>query len=158
ADRGAGDGEPLRALRAEQVAELGERGPVALDEAAVPPARAGAAERRLDDRHPGARISLEDREGGPQARVAAADDRDVGRRIARERRRVYRAALGRECLLEPPWSRSAGRNRRLHRASLRPRQQPRAERNERERRVDGADRDEERGGERAAVVEAEERA
>src|SRR5581483_12423639 len=110
----AGRREPFRALATEQRLELGKRGPVALDEAAVAAARPGAAERGLEHDDVRRRRTFEHAERRPQAGVAAADDRDVGPRVAVQHRRVDAAAFGRERLLEPPRRRGPGRDRRFH--------------------------------------------
>src|SRR5581483_6959821 len=96
ARRGARDRE--RALVAEPSAQPAERRPERLEEAAVAPARAEAAELRLDEGHLERRAPLLQRQRRPQARVAAADDRHVG--VDRPGERLPRW-VGRR-LLEPP--------------------------------------------------------
>jgi hypothetical protein len=72
-------------------------------EAAVPAARPPAAFVRLEHDDAQVRIALLQRERRPEARVAAADDRDVGIGIALQRRCRFRlTAFGGERLLEPP--------------------------------------------------------
>jgi hypothetical protein len=85
-------------LAAELVAQARQVAPVAVDEAAVAPARAAAAVLRFeqDDVEPG--LALFQRQRGPEARVAAADDDDIGLGVPLERRR----RLIRAGLLEPP--------------------------------------------------------
>ena len=97
-------------LVAEQRQERRERCPVPVQEAAVASARPVAADLGLEERHPQAGGALAQRERGPEARVPAADDRDVRRRVPRERRPRFRIPLGGERLLQPP-----RRQRRLDR-------------------------------------------
>ena len=87
--------ECQRSLVAERRAGLGEACPVAMDEAAVPPARAGAAAVRLDDDDPRRRILLPQRKRGPEPRVSAADDAHVRdeRQTSERRRGVVQAGL-----------------------------------------------------------------
>jgi len=71
-------------------------------EAAVAPARAPPAVVGLedDDVEPG--LAFLQGERGPETRVAAADDRDVGLGVTFERRRRIAAEARGERLLEPP--------------------------------------------------------
>jgi hypothetical protein len=76
--------------------------PVAVQEAAVPPARPAAALLGLEHEDVERRIALLQRERSPEARVAAADNRDVCAGVTLERRRRLRAEAGGERLVEPP--------------------------------------------------------
>jgi hypothetical protein len=76
--------------------------PVAVAEAAVAPARAAAALVRLEDDNVEVGVALPQRKRGPEAGVAAPDDRDVGVGVTFERRRGIAAEAGSERLLEPP--------------------------------------------------------
>jgi hypothetical protein len=76
--------------------------PVAVTEAAVAPARAAAALVGLQDDDVEPRLAFLQRERGPETRVAAADDRDVGLGLTLERRRRLPAEARGECLFEPP--------------------------------------------------------
>jgi hypothetical protein len=76
--------------------------PVTVAEAAVAPARAAAALVGLEDDDVEAGLALLQRERGPEARVAAADDRDVGLGITFEWRRRLAAEARGECFFEPP--------------------------------------------------------
>ena len=67
--------------------------------AAVPAARPVADVRRLEHDHAQRRVAPPERQRGPEPGVAAADDRDVGLGVARERRRLR---IGRS-LVQPPW-------------------------------------------------------
>src|SRR2546430_17501867 len=67
---------------------------------AVAPAGAAAADVTLDEDDVERRLELLQPERGPQARVAAADDADVGALVARQRRRVLLTGLG-ERLVQP---------------------------------------------------------
>jgi len=71
-------------------------------EAAVAPARSPPAVVGLedDDVEPG--LAFLQGERGPETRVAAADDRDVGLGVTFERRRRIAAEARGERLLEPP--------------------------------------------------------
>jgi hypothetical protein len=69
-----------------------------VDEPAVAAARAEAALLRLEQDDVEIRIALLQGKRRPEARVAAADDRDVGLGVPLQRRR----ALNRAGLLEPP--------------------------------------------------------
>ena len=68
--------------------------------AAVPPRRAAAADVLLDHDDVRARLELLDSKRGPEARVAAADDADVGPRGLEELLRLD-AVLDVQGLLEP---------------------------------------------------------
>ena len=72
-----------------------------MQEAAVAAARPGAAAFRLEQDDVRRRVSLLDRERGPQAGEAAADDADVGVDGALERVGHVVAERGRR-LLQPP--------------------------------------------------------
>ena len=76
--------------------------PIAVQEAAVPPARAAAALVGLEYDDVERRVALHQRERGPEARVATADNRDVGLSVALERRGRLRAEPGGERFLQPP--------------------------------------------------------
>ena len=78
--------------------------------AAVLAACAGSADLRVDDSHGKIRPPRGQRERGPKACIAAADNCDVDRPLTRERRRGRRIAFVAERLVEPP--RSFGRLRR----------------------------------------------
>ena len=95
----AGDRE--RAGLPEHPAGAPDAGPVAVQEAAVAAARPGAAAFRLEQDDVRRRVSLLDRERGPQAGEAAADDADVGVDGALERVGHVVAERGRR-LLQPP--------------------------------------------------------
>ena len=95
-------------LGAEHVAKAGEARPVAVEEAAVPPARPDPATRRLEHDHVERRVTPLQLDRGPETREAAADDRDVGGRVAVERGLL---GIGRR-LLEPPGVGEPGRYRR----------------------------------------------
>jgi hypothetical protein len=71
-------------------------------EAAVAPARAAAALVGLehDDVEPG--LAFLQRERGPESRVAATDDRDVGLGVTFERWRRLAAEASGQRLFEPP--------------------------------------------------------
>ena len=71
-----------RILLAEHGQDGRERRPVAVAEAAVPPARPGAADLGLDERDTQIRVAFAQGQRRPQAGVAAADDGDVGGRVA----------------------------------------------------------------------------
>ncbi len=58
-----------------------------MEEPAVPPARARAADAGLEQHDPQVGRALRERERGPEPGVAAADDHDVGVSGAGERRR-----------------------------------------------------------------------
>ena len=107
ADRGhalvADAADAKRHLVAVRLREVRQVVPEAADEPAVAPARPTAADVLLEDHDVGAGVQLLQVEGGPQARVAAAQDHDVGRRVAVERRRRLTLELGaRQRLAEPP--------------------------------------------------------
>jgi len=87
-----------RALVTEFVAQARQVAPVAVDEAAVAAARAEPALLGLEKDDVEARLALLQRERGPEAGVAAADDRDVGLGVTVERRR----GLDRIGRVEPP--------------------------------------------------------
>src|SRR5437868_2943415 len=95
----AGDRE--RAGLPEHLAGAPDAGPVGVQEAAVAAARPGAAAFRLEQDDVRRRVSLLDRERGPQAGEAAADDADVGVDGAFERVGHVVAERGRR-LLQPP--------------------------------------------------------
>jgi hypothetical protein len=97
-DRLGGPGDLERALVAELVAQAREVAPVAVDEAAVAAARAEPALLSLEEDDVEARLALLQRKRGPEAGVAAADDRDVGLGVTGERRRRL-DGIGR---IEPP--------------------------------------------------------
>jgi len=87
-----------RALVAELLLQARQVAPVAVDEAAVAAARAEPALVRLEKDDVETRVALLQREGRPEAGVAAPDDRDVGLGVTLERRRgLYGIRL-----LEPP--------------------------------------------------------
>ena len=94
--------EPHRVVVAEHGARRRERRPVAVEKTTVSPARPCAADVRLEQRDAQVGIALVQRERRPEAGVATADDRDVGRRFSGERGSRLGAVLGRERLLEPP--------------------------------------------------------
>src|SRR6185312_1332849 len=83
---------------AEERAQRRQVRPVAVAEAAVPAARPEAAEPGLEDGHAQLWIALAEREGGPEARVAAPDDRHVHLERAGERRRAVAVVR----IAEPP--------------------------------------------------------
>src|SRR6185503_18567212 len=87
---------------AEALAHAGQVRPVAVAEPAVAPARPAAALVGLEHDHVERRLALLQRERGPEAGVAAADNRDVGVGVTRERRRRLAAEAGLERLLDPP--------------------------------------------------------
>ena len=73
---------PLAVLLGHQRPAQPQRG----EEAAVAPARPGAALRRLEDHHARVRLALEHLPRRPHAGVAAADDHDVGVELLGQRR------------------------------------------------------------------------
>ena len=75
-------------------ASRGEVRPVAVQEAAVPPARPPADDLLLEHGDAQRRIALPERERRPEARVAAADDRDVDLGSPESGRRIVVADLG----------------------------------------------------------------
>ena len=75
-----------------------QRAPVGLEKAAVPPARPVADVLGLEHDDPERGVAPPQRQRGPEPRVAAADDGDVGLGVARERRRL---GIGRR-LVQPP--------------------------------------------------------
>jgi hypothetical protein len=98
--RGACDGDG--ALVAEALDQPREMAPVAVAKAAVAPAWPAAALVGLeeDDVEPG--LAFLQRERGPETRVPAADDRDVGLDVTFERRRRLAAEARAKRFLEPP--------------------------------------------------------
>ena len=82
-------------------------------EAAVAAARAAAADVALDEHDVERRVVLLEPQRGPQARVAAADDADVGLLVALEARRVLLGAA--ERLLQPQASHAEDDSRRADR-------------------------------------------
>ena len=94
-----GHGEP--GLLSEHRARASDARPVAVQEAAVPPARAYAAAIRLENDDVRRRVAFLHRERRPQAGEPAADDAHVGVDLAHERFRdlVVECSCG---LLEPP--------------------------------------------------------
>src|SRR5438270_813484 len=94
-----GHGEP--GLLSEHGARASDARPVAVEEAAVPPARAYAAAIRLENDDVRRRVAFLHRERRPQAGEPAADDAHVGVDLAHERFRdlVVECSCG---LLEPP--------------------------------------------------------
>ena len=91
-------GEAHRFLAAADLLQGLELRPPAQHEAAVAPARAGAADVLLDQHHVRGGLQLLEPQRGPEAGEAAADDADIGCRVAFQRRR--RGAVV-ECLAEP---------------------------------------------------------
>ena len=87
-----------RVRRAAQADERRELRPPGEDEAAVSPRGAAAADVLLEHDDVARGLEPLDPEGRPEPDVAAAQDRDVGARVALERRRVRRVARD---LLEP---------------------------------------------------------
>src|SRR5207249_1316973 len=85
-DLARGAAQAQRSVVSEQLAQARERRPVAVEEAAVPPARPAAADALLEHRDAQGRVALEQGESGPEPGVAAADDRDVDVDVASERR------------------------------------------------------------------------
>jgi hypothetical protein len=73
-----------------------------VNEAAVPPTRAAAALLRLEQDDVEPRLAVPQCKRRPEARVAAADDRDVCLRVTLERRRGLAAEASGERFLEPP--------------------------------------------------------
>jgi hypothetical protein len=71
-------------------------------EPSVAPARAAAALVGLEDYDVEPGLAFLQRERGPEPRVAAADDRDVGLGVTLERRRGLAVEACGERLLEPP--------------------------------------------------------
>src|SRR5439155_23475685 len=95
--------ERERSLVAEPLAKPREVAPVAMHEPAVAAARTSAALVRLEHDDAQVGVTLLQRERRPEARVAAADDRDVGLCVTVERRgRLRVTPLGGERLLQPP--------------------------------------------------------
>jgi hypothetical protein len=82
----------------ELVAQARQVAPVTVDKAAVTAARAEPALLRLEEDDIEPRLALLQRERGPEACVAAADDRDVGLGVTLERRR----RVDRVGLVKPP--------------------------------------------------------
>ena len=76
-----------RAIRPVALDERRQLVPPAGHEPAVPPGRPAATDVRLEDDDPCAGCLLGQMPGGPEARVAAAEDDDVGRDAPKERRR-----------------------------------------------------------------------
>jgi hypothetical protein len=76
-----------RAFVAEALAQSRQVAPVAVDEAAVSPARPEAALLCFEHDHRQVRVALLQGQRRPEPGVAAADDRDVGLELALERRR-----------------------------------------------------------------------
>src|SRR5207253_3132 len=99
-----GTSHPHRLGLTERSDQPRELVPPARDEATVPPGRAGAADVLLDEDHPRRRLELPNPERGPEARVAAAEDRDVRLRAATERQRgavrAERGGFGGKCFAE----------------------------------------------------------
>jgi hypothetical protein len=91
-------GDLARSLVAELVAQTRQIAPVAVDETAVAAARADPALLGLEENDVETGLALLQRKRGPEAGVAAADDRDVGLRVTVERRR----GLDGICRVEPP--------------------------------------------------------
>ena len=98
---------------AEQAFHAAEGGPVAVDLAAVLAAGAGAADVGFDHDDIEVGPALLEGEGGPEPGVTAADDGDIGGRLAAQRRACGHFALRRERLREPP-----GRIARLDRGII----------------------------------------
>ena len=93
------------ALLAERRAQARELRPRRREEAAVGAAAAGADDVGLDEHDAEARVALAQLVGGPEAGEAAADDADVGGRLAGQRR-ARRAGVGAQRLLQPPAARA----------------------------------------------------
>ncbi len=92
----------------EHGAKPGEMRPVAVQEAAVAPARPPADDLLLEDRDPQRRVPFAQSERRPETRVAAAHDRDVDLDIAPDGRRLHHLRLLGERLLQPPRRREPG--------------------------------------------------
>src|SRR5262249_44471725 len=111
-----------RLVAAEQRHELGHRRPVAVDEAAVAATRPGATGDSLEQHDVGRRLAFLHGQSGPEPRVAAADDADVRRHVAGQRR----LGLVRARLVPPPGRKAgldgqavaADRSRRICRRTL----------------------------------------
>jgi hypothetical protein len=94
----AGTCERDRSVVAEHGPGVGETRPVAVQETAVSPARTSAAELGFQHDDTRGRFALPHGQGGPEPRVAAADNAHVGAHLALERRR----RLVRTGLVPPP--------------------------------------------------------
>ena len=95
-----GPRDPHALLLAARLDQRPELRPPGRQEAAVSPAGTGAADVGLDDGDVAAGLELLDPKRGPETRVAAADDADVGRLLAFQRSRRPSVVDG-ERLLEP---------------------------------------------------------
>ena len=99
----AGSAEPECGIVAEPLAQGREVSPERVDEPAVAPARPAAADVLLEQHHIDVRIEFLQEPGGPHAGEAAAEDHDVGARVAVEPRALIAGERReREGLTEPP--------------------------------------------------------